>query len=151
MPEELIQIKKPLKQFETIGLACNRPPGLSLLSRQGEMVMKKSLAWVAAGLFLGVVLFSAQSPTTVEAAQGSQVYTEKCAPCHGPDGEGKGPMAVAFNPKPASFHDPKFWQGDVAKKITDTVNNGKGQMIPVSLSDAEMKAVIEYMTQTFKK
>ncbi len=39
----------------------------------------------------------------------------------------------------------------MAKKIKDTVNNGKGQMIPVSLSDAEMKAVIDYMSHTFKK
>jgi mono/diheme cytochrome c family protein len=113
--------------------------------------MKKSLAWVATGLFLGVVLFSAQRPTTAEAAAGSQIFNDKCAPCHGPDGEGNGAMAIAFNPKPASFHDPKFWQGDVAKKITDTVNNGKGQMIPVSLSDAEIKAVIDYMSHTFKK
>jgi mono/diheme cytochrome c family protein len=112
--------------------------------------MQKSLAWVAAGLFLGLVLFSAQGPTTAEAAEGGQIFNEKCAPCHGQDGEGNGAMAVTFNPKPASFHDPKFWQGDVAKKITDTVNNGKGQMIPVALSDAELKAVIDYMSHTFK-
>ena len=112
--------------------------------------MKKSMAWVAAGLFLGVVLFSAQGPTTAEAAEGKQVFNEKCAPCHGQDGAGNGPMAVAFNPKPASFHDPKLWQGDKAATIKNTVNNGKGQMIPVALSDAEMKAVIDYISQTFK-
>jgi mono/diheme cytochrome c family protein len=113
--------------------------------------MKKSWAWVAAGLFLGVVLFSAQRGATAEFARGKQLFTDKCAPCHGPDGEGDGPMAVAFNPKPTSFHDPKFWQGDVAKKITDAVNNGKGQMIPVSMGEAEIKAIIDYMSQTFKK
>jgi mono/diheme cytochrome c family protein len=113
--------------------------------------MRKSLAWVAAGLFLGVVLFSAQRATMAESAQGKQLFNDKCAPCHGQDGEGNGAMAMAFSPKPASFHDPKFWQGDVAKKITDTVNNGKGQMIPVSLSDAEIKAIIDYMSHTFKK
>jgi mono/diheme cytochrome c family protein len=112
--------------------------------------MNKSLAWVAAGLFLGVVLFSAQRPTMAESAQGKQVFNDKCAPCHGQDGEGNGPMAVAFNPKPASFHDPKIWQGDKAATIKNTVNNGKGQMIPVALSDAEMKAVIDYISQTFK-
>jgi high-affinity iron transporter len=113
--------------------------------------MIKSLAWIAAGLFLGVVLFSAQGPTTAEAAEGSQIYNHRCAGCHGQDGEGNGPAAVAFNPKPTSFHDPKFWQGDKAATIKNTVNNGKGQMIPVPLSDADMKAVIDYMTQTFKK
>ena len=113
--------------------------------------MKKSMAWVAAGLFLGVVLFSAQRPTMAESAQGSQLFNEKCAPCHGPNGEGNGPMAVTFNPKPDNFNDPKFWQGDTAKKITDTVNNGKGAMIPVTLSAPELKAVIDYMSHTFKK
>jgi mono/diheme cytochrome c family protein len=112
--------------------------------------MRKSLAWIAAGLFLGVVFFSAQRPTMAEAAQGKQVFDDKCAPCHGADGEGNGPMAVAFNPKPASFHDSKIWQGDKAAKIKNTVNNGKGQMIPVALSDAELKAVTDYISQTFK-
>jgi mono/diheme cytochrome c family protein len=113
--------------------------------------MNKSLAWIAAGLFLGVVIFSAQSATMAESAQGGKVFNDKCAPCHGQDGEGNGPMAVAFSPKPASFHDPKLWQGDMAKKITETVNNGKGQMIPVPLGDAELKAVIDYISRTFKK
>ena len=113
--------------------------------------MEKLLAWVAAGLFLGVVLFAAQGPTTAEAAEGGQIFNHRCAGCHGQDGEGKGPAAVAFNPKPTSFHNPTFWQGDVAKKITDAVKNGKGQMVPLSLSDAEIKAVIDYMSQTFKK
>jgi mono/diheme cytochrome c family protein len=113
--------------------------------------MSKSLAWVAAALFLGVVFFSAQRATATEIAQGKQLFNDKCAPCHGADGEGNGPMAMAFNPKPASFHDPKFWQGEAAKKITETVNHGKGQMIPVSVGDAEIKAIIDYMTHTFKK
>jgi high-affinity iron transporter len=113
--------------------------------------MKKSLAWVAAGLFLGVVLFTVQGPTMADTPQGKQIYDLRCAPCHGHDGEGNGPAAVAFNPKPSSFHDPKFWQGDAANKITDTVKNGKGQMIPMPLSDAEIKAVIDYMSRTFKK
>lgn len=112
--------------------------------------MKKSMAWIAAGLFLGVVFFSAPRPTMAESAQGKQVFNDKCAPCHGQDGAGDGPMAVAFNPKPASFHDPKLWHGDKAATIKNTVNNGKGQMIPVALSDAEMKAVIDYISQTFK-
>jgi mono/diheme cytochrome c family protein len=114
-------------------------------------VMRKSFAWVAAGLLLGAVLLTVQSATTAEFDQGKQLFNDKCAPCHGQDGEGNGPMAMAFSPKPVNFKDPKFWQGDVAQKITDTVNNGKGQMIPVSLGDAEIKAIIDYMSHTFKK
>jgi mono/diheme cytochrome c family protein len=113
--------------------------------------MRKFFTWVAAGLFLGVVLFSAQSATAAEFDQERQLFNDKCAPCHGQDGAGDGPMAMAFSPKPANFNDPNFWQGDVAKKITDTVNNGKGAMIPVNLGDAEIKAIIDYMSHTFKK
>ena len=113
--------------------------------------MWKFFVWAAAGLFLGVLLLSAQSATTAGFDLGKQLFNDKCAPCHGQDGEGNGPMAIAFNPKPASFSDPKFWQGDAAKKITDTVNNGKGQMIPVSLGVAEIKTIVDYMSHTFKK
>jgi mono/diheme cytochrome c family protein len=116
-----------------------------------KRLMKKSLAWLAAGLFLGVVLVSTQGPTLADPAQGKQIYDLRCAPCHGHEGEGNGPAAVAFNPKPTNFHDPKLWQGDAAKTITDTVKKGKGQMIPMTLSDAEIKAVIDYMSHTFKK
>jgi mono/diheme cytochrome c family protein len=113
--------------------------------------MKDSLAWVAAGLFLGVMLFSAQRAIMAEDAQGKQLFANRCAPCHGPNGEGDGALAKVFNPKPVSFHDPKFWQSDNAKKIPDIIKKGKGQMVALPLSDAEIKAVIDYMTQTFKK
>ena len=86
-----------------------------------------------------------------EDAQGKQLFANRCAPCHGPNGEGDGALAKVFNPKPVSFHDPKFWQSDNAKKIPDIIKKGKGQMVALPLSDAEIKAVIDYMTQTFKK
>jgi high-affinity iron transporter len=112
--------------------------------------MRTFLVWVAVGLLLGVALVAAQGATAAELDQGRQIFNDKCAPCHGQDGGGDGPMAMAFSPKPMDFKDPSFWQGNAAQKITDTVNNGKGQMIPVSLSDAEIKAVIDYMSHTFK-
>ncbi len=112
--------------------------------------MRKLVTWVAAGVFLGVMLFSA--PWSMgEAASGKQLFSEKCGPCHGPNGEGNGPLARVFNPKPVSFQDPKFWQSDNAKIIPDIIKKGKGQMVALPLSDADIKTVIDYMTQTFKK
>jgi mono/diheme cytochrome c family protein len=113
--------------------------------------MRKIITWAVAGLFLGLVL--AGAPGTARAAdeQGKKLYTDKCLPCHGEKGDGKGPMGVLYNPPPASFIDAKFWQGDVYKKFTDAITNGKGAMIPVNLNPEEIKAVTGYLKKTFKK
>jgi len=111
--------------------------------------MKKFVAWVMAGLLLAVILVGTQG--AAKAADGKQLYTDKCLPCHGEKGDGKGPMAVAFSPPPGSFSDPKFCQGDVHKKITESITKGKNQMVPVDLKPDEIKAVCEYIIKTFKK
>jgi mono/diheme cytochrome c family protein len=113
-------------------------------------VMRKSFAWVAAGLLLGAVLLTVQSATTAEFDQGKQLFNDKCAMCHGQDGTGNGPAAAAFSPAPKDFHSPSFWQGDVNQKITDTIENGHGPMPAIDLSPGKIKAVIAYMIQTFK-
>ena len=113
--------------------------------------MRKIIAWATAVLFLGVVLAGAQSTARAADDQGKTLYTNKCLPCHGEKGDAKGPMAICYNPPPASFADAKFWQGDVDKKFTDSITKGKGQMIPVDLKPDEIKAVTEYIKKTFKK
>lgn len=85
------------------------------------------------------------------ADEGQKIFTDKCVPCHGEKGDGTGPMASNFSHHPGNFTDPKFWQGDVDKKITDAITNGKDQMIPVDLKPDEIKAVIGYIKKTFKK
>lgn len=42
-------------------------------------------------------------------AEAQKVWKEKCVTCHGDRGMGDGPGAVALNPKPRTFKDPK-WQ-----------------------------------------
>ena len=44
-----------------------------------------------------------------------------------------------------------LWQGDVNKKITDSVTKGKNQMVPVNLKPDEIKAVTEYIKKTLVK
>lgn len=39
------------------------------------------------------------------ADRGKRLYTDYCAVCHGPDGQGDGPVARMFGPKPADFTD----------------------------------------------
>ena len=111
--------------------------------------MRKIIIWAMAGLFLGVGLFGAPSGT--RAQDGKAIYTDKCMPCHGEKGDGKGPMASTFDPKPGNFCDANFCQGDVSKKIADSITNGKNQMVPVNLKPDEIKAVTEYIKKTFIK
>jgi hypothetical protein len=40
------------------------------------------------------------------------VFATRCTTCHGPQGLGDGPGAVALNPKPRNFQDPA-WQASV--------------------------------------
>lgn len=42
--------------------------------------------------------------SAVSVAAGQTTYTQYCAVCHGPQGEGDGPAAAGLNPKPADFH-----------------------------------------------
>jgi mono/diheme cytochrome c family protein len=111
--------------------------------------MRKMVLWAMAGLFLGVVLMGI--PAGAGAADGKAVFMDKCVPCHGEKGDGKGAMASNFSHHPGNFNDPKFWQGDVNKKISDAITKGKDEMIPVDLKPDEIKAVTEYINKAFKK
>jgi mono/diheme cytochrome c family protein len=110
--------------------------------------MRRGMIWIIAGLLLGAGL---AAPGTSLAQDGHKIFEDKCAPCHGEKGEGNGPMAVTFDPKPQNFCSPAFWQGDVDKKINDAVTTGKGQMVPVDLKPAEIKAVTGYIKSSCKK
>jgi mono/diheme cytochrome c family protein len=111
--------------------------------------MRKIMVWAMAGMFLGAGIFGVASGA--RAQDGKAIYTDKCMPCHGEKGNGKGPMASTFDPKPGNFGDGKFCQGDVSKKIADAITNGKNQMVPVNLKPDEIKAVTEYIKKTFVK
>ena len=84
--------------------------------------------------------------------RGKALYEETCMICHGPKGDGKGPGAVALDPKPANYAQKKFWeQVDIEKKIAEIVKTGKGQMRALhDLTPDDLESIILYMKQTFK-
>jgi mono/diheme cytochrome c family protein len=49
-------------------------------------------------------------------AKARDIFTERCATCHGTDGRGNGPAAANLKPKPIDFHS-QNWQ----KSVTDDV------------------------------
>jgi high-affinity iron transporter len=110
--------------------------------------MTKAIALTTAGLLLVIGLLGSSGP--VLAQSGKAIFDGNCAMCHGQDGKGNGPASSAFHPKPKDFHLSSFWQGNVKEKITQTIENGHGQMPAINLSPSQIKEVINYMEQTFK-
>lgn len=53
-----------------------------------------------------------------------EVFQVRCSMCHGPKGQGNGPAAAAYNPKPRNFTD-AAWQASVTDEhIRQTVTQG---------------------------
>ena len=86
-----------------------------------------------------------------EYSKGKTLYGNKCRFCHGIRGDGKGPAAESLMGHPVDFINSVFWQGDVEKKIEDTIKKGKEMMPAFDMKTHEIKALIWYMSQTFKK
>jgi mono/diheme cytochrome c family protein len=71
------------------------------------------------------------------AKQAREMFTSRCATCHGPDGRGNGPGAVALNPKPRNYHDTAWQQKVTDEDIKKTITYGgaavgKSPMMPAS-------------------
>jgi hypothetical protein len=70
-------------------------------------------------------------------AEARTMFNTRCATCHGTEGKGNGPGAVALNPKPRNYHD-KAWQAkvtddDIRKTITyGGAAVGKSPIMPAS-------------------
>jgi mono/diheme cytochrome c family protein len=84
---------------------------------------------------------------------GRRIYHERCTACHGEDGRGDGPVAAALQPPPRNFRDPTFWAArnlaDVRRAVRDGRPGTLMQAFGTVLSDAEIEAVVRYLT-TFR-
>jgi mono/diheme cytochrome c family protein len=99
---------------------------------------------------VGLALFGLISPAVAENGQGKALYNDKCAACHGTNGNGQGSLASVLHPNPTDFTNPSFWQGNVNRKITNSVVNGHSPMPAFALRPSQIQAIIDYMSQTFK-
>ena len=114
--------------------------------------MKRTLAFITFLIFFGATFLWGQTPKGKDYERGKGLFNDKCSICHGTNGDGKGPAGAALNPKPTDFTNPTFWnQTDIEKKITDAIKQGKGMMPRFDMKADEIKAVVEYMSQTFKR
>ncbi len=94
---------------------------------------------------LAVVFLSVIFVSPVIGQDGKQLYGNRCALCHGSDGDGKG---VIMQTAPFGAD---FWKANDDAAISKTIVEGKGKMPAVPLSPEETKAVVEYMKSTMKK
>jgi len=65
-----------------------------------------------AGATAGASQASAQ-PTADARQQAQQIFSTRCAVCHGAEGRGDGPGGAALDPKPRDYHD-AAWQDSVS-------------------------------------
>lgn len=64
-------------------------------------------------------------------AEAKQIFSTRCASCHGPGGKGDGPAAAALNPKPRTLTDAE-WQGKVTDEHLAKVIVEGGQSVGLS-------------------
>jgi mono/diheme cytochrome c family protein len=78
---------------------------------------------------------------------GRDIYRTKCAACHGPEGRGNGPAAVAMNPRPTNFTDASRRQATTDLAMGDVIEHGRRAMPAFGrmLSRAQIDSVTAYL------
>lgn len=59
-------------------------------------------------MMIAVLCFVASALAQGNMEAGKQLYQQRCAPCHGPDGKANTPTAQALNPKPRDHTDGSY-------------------------------------------
>lgn len=85
--------------------------------------------------------------------QGKKLYEQNCVTCHGPKGDGKGPLGAALKPPPMAFNIPfKQWihsKGDL-KKVFEVITKGIPNTSMVKweqLSEKERWALVYFVVE----
>jgi Cytochrome c len=65
----------------------------------------------------------------------ASLFSDRCAVCHGPNGDGKGPGAANLHPKPVDFRDRKWQRSVTDEKIANAIVYG-GPAVGLSSSMA---------------
>ncbi len=88
-----------------------------------------------------------QTGTTTVVLDGAQIYSQRCALCHGPEGKGDGPASASLNPKPRNHTDGAYMNALSDEAVLLVIHEGKGAMPAWKsvLSEAEIQAVLKHV------
>jgi mono/diheme cytochrome c family protein len=87
--------------------------------------VRAAAALAVVALIAGAVwAATAPPPSPKLISAGKKTYDVACAPCHGSDGDGKGPVSFAIKPPPRNFRKDAFKAGDTVEQIFATVTTG---------------------------
>lgn len=114
------------------------------ICKEGIMRGRKSIVAISLAAIAGISL-SLVTASPVIGQDGRQIYGNRCAMCHGEDGNGKG---VIMQTNPFRI---EFWKVNDEAAIAKVIVEGKGRMPAIPLSPEETKAVVEYMKANMKK
>jgi len=80
-------------------------------------------------------------------SDGAELFKRQCVACHGDSGEGNGPAAVAFNPKPADLTDGKVIGALTDDELVGILSGGKGSMPAFSalLTPDQIRTLVGYI------
>jgi len=109
------------------------------------MLRRRTARAAALGTLLALALLSVLFVAPAAAQDGKQIYNNRCALCHGVEGDGKG-IIMQIAPFGADF-----WKASDDAAIAKAIVEGKGRMPAIPLSPEETKSVVEYMKANFKK
>ncbi|MFQ5575200.1 MAG: c-type cytochrome, partial [Terriglobia bacterium] len=78
--------------------------------------------------------------------RGAELFGKQCAPCHGAEGKGDGPAAVALTPRPSDLTAQEVRQL-TDDELLESLTKGKGAMpgFAAVLSPEELAAVLEFV------
>ncbi|MGV3526225.1 MAG: c-type cytochrome [Candidatus Sericytochromatia bacterium] len=81
------------------------------------------------------------------AKKGAALYAQHCALCHGPKGQGDGPVGKSLKPSPRDFSKGVFLYTRTDAERLAFIQAGKGAMPPWGkvLSEAQIRDVIAYI------
>jgi mono/diheme cytochrome c family protein len=102
-------------------------------------------------LFLAMAVLIATGPHTASAAQSAaDLYSEKCAACHGDSGKGDGPAGQAMTPPPVPFSTAlkgksDSWIATVITKGGPAVGMTPAMPPHPTLTSGQVNALIQYI------
>jgi mono/diheme cytochrome c family protein len=111
---------------------------------------KKARAYWKRSIVMSLALVVAVGPSAIAAQSSKDLYSEKCAACHGDNGKGDGPAGQAMTPPPAPFstalkNKTDSWIGTVITKGGPAVGMTPAMPPHPTLSSDQVKALIEYI------